>query len=1321
MLKRSVGILLLTGVILFVLWGCSIPNTAPSPTGQPILSPDQVLSATTTPTLQATPTSSPSPTPVLDPKLEKTLGKGRMPAFFRSPDGKLIIVEDEQHHARFLDAETMKPLDNQPNLTLNYFPDVTFSANGKIIALKGEFETYIVDRETLKVISNRLPRDIEDIEFTPDNRYAVFLVDYYTSGGAYKYIGLWDLVKDKDCSENPDMDNDDQGDSHHFPVLFPDRYHTMTAPALSPDGKWVAAGNSDLRIYVWNLVSGKTRFVLKGHSDLITAVAFSPNGRYLASSSKDGTVRLWNAHTGALMRVITGFRDRTYLKRFTKDSQQLIIRVADFGYQKVDLSTGELTEWVEPSPTPDPFEVDFYRQGYSSGNWGPSRVTFSPDGKQVALGNRHVQVWDVHTADLKAVLLNPTWGNVQGMTFSPDNRLMAAVTDSGDVLVWDIASETMSMKVDNLKDVDAKRGIRTRQTIVFSPDGNYLTFGSGPDIEVWDVKQQARVRVFGGEAAGEFGDISGLDYAPDGERLYVIRNQGRIAQIWNPSTGEKIKDIELTPMYLHDSSSISQRGAFFARSNIDEGRDVEIWDLEKGTSIKITAGSSMHPLEFGPDGELLITESDDDGHWYFWKAENGELVYEAPAELKADHVAISPSADILAAGREEVISLYDINGIRQAARSSGRAVLPASTPNAVSTPATTSNPAVLLTAETTSSITETARFGAGTIEQMRWSSDGKTLLLAGSQGVSEYTVPALTETRRISPDGRVFDMVQLADGEIRMIGSKNGHIRVWSGEAPQLLTEIPRTGSLAISPDGVLFVEGKEVDLSQSLEVRDVRTGELVALLWDSAADNLGNPVFSPDSRLVAASRRSDRWDEYSPGSVRVWDVNTGKIVTALGGPANEIKDLSFSNDGQYLIGAADGSAWIWDLRPGIPPFTITLYTGTTDHNLTLFDERVTAVALSPDNQIVAIGTSEHEIRLYRRSNRRELQRWSGHSGAVKKLAFSPDGATLASVDADGEVKLWDVASGKLLNTRRGHIGEIRGMRFRSDGNLAVWQGNTAWVVAPENGQPVQETVIYSGTIFAASPVDEYLVGRSSDDRLSLWDATTGKTLRTLDGKAGDAVIDFWDEGYVFPGFNDADFLADGRQIIAVDTGGTWIFDTDTGSANLHFTVHNGFTIESGKENKSLLICQIFAMQGDQIVLYALNGSWIFVLEQGGKCGYHRSLFSPDNQWIAAILRGTGDTPNRLALIDPATGEEVKRLAFDVESNPSTLAYSPDGRIIAVGRENGRIALVDASSLEILGELPGHRGRVTALAFSLDGRYLASSGDDGIVIIRALK
>jgi WD40 repeat protein len=222
---------------------------------------------------------------------------------------------------------------------------------------------------------------------------------------------------------------------------------------------------------------------------------------------------------------------------------------------------------------------------------------------------------------------------------------------------------------------------------------------------------------------------------------------------------------------------------------------------------------------------------------------------------------------------------------------------------------------------------------------------------------------------------------------------------------------------------------------------------------------------------------------------------------------------VAFSPDGKTLAaGSWDGTVRLWEVATG--------------KELHLFHDQKTpvrAVAFSPDGKTLACGGEGSAIILRDTATGKELRRLAGHRGPITFVTFSPDGRLLASKAWDQTLRLWDVADGREVRRLSSQDSPKQvnepdcPMAFAPDGKTVISGTLTAetfgsqtqrtfrvWNVA--TGAEVRSFKDDSpslGTV-AFSP-DNWLLAvaarstRGLPPRVRLWDVDSGKALRPIE------------------------------------------------------------------------------------------------------------------------------------------------------------------------------------------------------------------------------
>jgi WD40 repeat protein len=341
----------------------------------------------------------------------------------------------------------------------------------------------------------------------------------------------------------------------------------------------------------------------------------------------------------------------------------------------------------------------------------------------------------------------------------------------------------------------------------------------------------------------------------------------------------------------------------------------------------------------------------------------------------------------------------------------------------------------------------------------------------------------------------------------------------------------------------------------------------------------------------------------------------------------------------------------------------------------------VRCVAFSPDGKLLAAGTGEPKQRgtvtLWNVATGDRVWRHAEGTGAAA-VAFSPDGRALAVAVYGNAARLLDVATGEVKATLQ-HPKEVRAVAFAPDGKLlatACWDKLVrVWDVAT-----AAEKVICRGhkdRIFAVefSPDGRLLLSAGGDDGAKLWDAATGAEKRTF-------------KHYYMPC---ARFSPDGRCVITGSYDGTSrVWDVETGEARFRLSGTGGVHQLAFSEAAHLLAVCAY---GRDVTLFELT---------------FRAPTARDRERIQELLGKLDDDSYD---VREATSKELLDVGFVAEGELKRAAQEGKSVEVRLRARLLRRAMLTAPRAR----LRGHTAEVESVAFSPDGKFLASGGKDGMV------
>jgi WD40 repeat protein len=506
------------------------------------------------------------------------------------------------------------------------------------------------------------------------------------------------------------------------------------------------------------------------------------------------------------------------------------------------------------------------------------------------------------------------------------------------------------------------------------------------------------------------------------------------------------------------------------------------------------------------------------------------------------------------------------------------------------------------------------------------------------------------------------------------------------------IEKLPLNYPLVVSPDGkTVAVEGKAGTV---IHLWDASKGEeLRRLTWEKHSPNY-EPVicsFSPDGTRLAA---------VSSDKVRLWNIMTGKEERSfkLNEEKVEVTSFAFSHDGKKLILGQVGGL--------VQSYEIATNKVTAEWKGS-FSDAVAAVKVNPDGSRLAVARGVEGNLFILDATSLKVVDTPEFFDVVTTMSFSPDGQRLLLGNESGTVEIYDLASKKWLFPFAAHHGGVQSIGFSAD--------------------------------------DSTLISGSKDGTVRLWDPLTGKEVSVLKRVKGGSQISAitlldkrvlfaqtpgefksWDDGSVQKvsvlGKNDEDsrcmsISPDGKHCVAGLRDGALVlrplpFGKESWRIRAHalcvysarFSPDGLYVATSGSEEHGVAVC-------------------VWDRDKGGRLFRHedlKSALSTDVAFTADGKRFACGLSQELNVWDRASGKELLRKKFtneDVGSWISAVAFSPDAKTLAMGGFDGAIHVLDAESGKRIRRLPGHRGEITEIRFSNNGKLIATASTDSTVLV----
>ena len=695
-------------------------------------------------------------------------------------------------------------------------------------------------------------------------------------------------------------------------------------------------------------------------------------------------------------------------------------------------------------------------------------------------------------------------------------------------------------------------------------------------------------------------------------------------------------------------------------------------DVPKGVSrvfgnTRMRHGDAVNQIAFSPDGKRLASCADD-GTVKIWDLGNGrELRTYREQKGKVKSIAWSDDGKLIASAAGNEIHLWNPDTGER------KSILKGHTGQINGVSFRNDNKAL-------ASGSDDRSIRIWDVEK-----GNEIKVVNAPQLVNKAQLPQVIYQVTYSPNGKLVASV-----------SGDGLLQVWKPDAPEPQQKLVLGSSahqlgayqVVFSPDmRSIYTCGADKSARQhggtDVEGQSVSGTGVRQKNFDISVGGHNEPVtalaLSPDGKTLVTGSR-DR-------TIRVWDLNTAKVVRTLQGHTDEVTSLAFSKDGNQLASSSkDQGIRIWNLS------------STDEHrNFAGHDGYVWSAVFSTDGKLFASAGADKSIVIRNSLTGEIVRKIPAHTLAVTAVAFNQDGSQLASSGGDQLVKLWDVKTGTLVKEFKGHTSAVMALAFGSDGKQLISGGadkiGRIWDIAkgetvktlPNSKSPVSSVALSKdgkqaivggadGLVhvfdIAAAPRETALIPAHLSGVGALVYSPDGSTFATC---GGDKLVKLW----------------------KVESPAPTLIKEFKGHSNPVSSVafsNDGRLLASGGGD---LIVKVWDVQnGTELRSLRGHGDWVSTV-----------AFSNDPRFILS-----GSVDKTVKIWELSNEETAPPLGHTKRLN--TLAISANGKLLASGSDDRTIKIWNMETGQELYTLAEHSDNVKALAFDPSGERLVSGGDD---------
>ncbi|HXF84169.1 MAG TPA: TIR domain-containing protein [Anaerolineales bacterium] len=357
---------------------------------------------------------------------------------------------------------------------------------------------------------------------------------------------------------------------------------------VSRDGQWIASTGYDRTARIWDSISG-TEMIEIPLEAIGSAITFNPDATRLIVADEEGNISIWDISKLNMRAGYIEFKEYLHEVRFTPSGEYLIVNADDYTIRKI------------PSDQISQIKDGTRGEALLTTESLTYNTAISPDSKWVAA----VEYDSENTRKNRGILVSIDGtthipllhgGEVTGVAFTRDSKLVATSGADGLIWFWDVQTGKAQFHLDNGKD-------QRIHSLAISPTNGLAAVGLHDKINIWDVETRAFV-----VALNHAGDIVTLAFSSDGKWLATGSTDGTVI-LW------KIEGKNITPHGNTLRLSGYPRILTFSPDQrwLAGGGSTShayLWDIATTQEMaRIPHGNPVTGIAFSPNGAQLLTAS----------------------------------------------------------------------------------------------------------------------------------------------------------------------------------------------------------------------------------------------------------------------------------------------------------------------------------------------------------------------------------------------------------------------------------------------------------------------------------------------------------------------------------------------------------------------------------------------------------------------------------------------------------------------------------------------------------------------------------------